>query len=637
MATSVPFSISHRTPEQQEHLNRLFRMRDVATDAVVDRHTNFKENEDYYLGIQWAEDKVDKLATWRATPVYNVIFQAVEHIHSLVTDQRPKAFAYNRAGGTESIANLLSSHLEQLHIDLDIERKNSLKWKDKFLFGTAFWKVVWDFDGNEIDTVRVPPDRLFPDPLATDFDDARYCVELMDMPISDVLEMYPDMYDEIRASKSEEFKDIFDRKNDEIIRSSRVNVWQFWYKDTAFDEETIVPVDVDKQEFTRRRRKYPNGRMTTLVGDVILEDRKNPLKYKGKDKVFPYVRDVLIQQLNEFWGIAIVDVMKEQQDELNELEAQIFDNIKSVVNALIVCAEGVLDIDTFVNAPGGVFEVQTDGQQPIENVFKRLPGTNIASDVFRFRDIKVDELMKMAGITDTLTGNVGASQRPGAIRAAFEASMSRLREMIRNDNRALSRMGEKQMDLMQQKYEVNRFIAVSNKWDDVTELQSQTNSEAVQKALSDPKVMREFRTTRLSQQVIVPNAEFSTALETQRQLQPEMTEKDIRNLLKVDGILEFKDDIRVGKYGYRVDVGPMQARDRESFQNLVVDLLRYGSDGPVVDSQAVHEWLDLPGKERMIQRMNVNAQLRNENEQLKQMIQQLQGGSAQQGQLPQPQ
>jgi len=631
MATLANYN-SANSKEDQALLDRLFRMRDIATDAVVDRHTNWRENEDYYLGIQWAEDRLDKLATWRSAPVYNVIFQAVEHIHSLVTDQRPKAFAYNRAGGTERIANLLSSHLEQLHVDLELEYLNSLKWKDKMLFGTGIWKIFWNSDEKMLDTVRVSPDRIFPDPLATDFTDARYCLELMDLPISDVLETYPDKFDEIKASHSNEFKDIFDRKNDEVIRSARVNVWQCWYKDTAFDEFEVGVEEMDKKDMKKRQRKYPNGRMTTFVGDVILEDMKNPYEFTGKDKVFPYVRDVLIQQLNEFWGISLVDVMKFPQEELNELEAQIFDNIKSVVNALTVAAEGALDVDAFVNAPGSVLEVQTDGTQPIGNVFARIPGVNIASDVFRFRELKVEELMKMAGITDTLTGNVGASQRPGSVRAAFEASMSRLREMIRNDNRALSKMGEKQIDLMQQKYDVEKFIAVSNQWDDIASLQSDTVQAEVRKAMQDPKVMREFQGQRVERQINVPNEQFANEAAALQAQQPEITQDEIRDLLKIDGILEFKDDIRVGKYGYRVDVGPMQARDRESFQNLVIDLLRYG-DGNIVDAQAVHEWLELPNKEKMVQRLDLVKRLKQENEQLKTLLQQ--GGAPQNGQSPQ--
>lgn len=622
------------TKEERTQIRRLHRMRDIAYDGVIDRHDVWKENEEYYLGIQWDEDRLDKMASWRAAPVYNVIFQAVEHLLSLLTDQRPQAFTYNRAGGTERVANLLTSHLEQLHLDLGVERKDSLKWKDKLICGTSFWKVVWDFKEKQVDTVRVAPDRIFPDPQATDFDNCRYVLELMDMPMSDVLEMYPNKYEEIVNSRSDDFKGIFDRNTGEAIREAKVNVWQCWYKDTSVDEVEVHTEGVDKKEFTRRKRRYPRGRVTTFVGDVILDDRKNPLKFDGKDKVFPYVRDVLIEQRNEFWGISLVDVMKDQQDELNILEAQIFDNIKSVVNALVVVAEGALDIDTFVNAPGGVQEVQTDGTQPLQNVFQRLPGINIASDVFRFRDIKVDELLKMAGITDTLTGNVGASQRPGAIRAAFEASMSRMREMIRNNNRALSRMGEKQLDIMQDKYEVGRFIAVSNKWDDVSDLQSPTNQDALQKALQDPNVMREYRAIRVQKQIRTPNDAFAEQAEVQRGINPEATEQDIRDILKVQGVLEYQNDITIGKYGYQVDVGPMQARDRESYENKVIDLLRYGN-GTIVDAQAVHELLDLPNKERTIQRLDELNRLRQENEAMKQQLQQSNQGSAPSGQLPQ--
>ena len=101
-----------------------------------------------------------------------------------MTDQRPQAFAYPRASGEERVANIISSHLDQLHVDLDIEAEASRRWRDKLKFGTAIWKTTWDFKEKEIKTQRVAPSNFFPDPLATSMKEARYVFEEQEMALS---------------------------------------------------------------------------------------------------------------------------------------------------------------------------------------------------------------------------------------------------------------------------------------------------------------------------------------------------------------------------------------------------------------------------------------------------------------------
>lgn len=608
--------------EKQELISRLKRWRSISKDAVEKRHSIWKQNELYYLSDQWSKDRIDRMAKWRSAPTYNIIFQTVELIHSLVTDQRPVAFSFNRAGGSVGIAQLISSILEQRHIDLDIEEKDSYKWKDKLIVGTSFWKNTWDTEQKDINTVRVAPENIFPDPLAEEVQDCRYFFHREIMPISDVVETYPDLFDEIVNSKDKELEGIFDLNTKQITRSAKVEVWECWFKDTTIDPVTAQDPS-SGSEIIRRQRRYPRGRVVTFVGDVVLDDRKNPYKFKGAGGHWPFTKDILIKQRGEFWGISLVDIMKQQQDEVNQLEAMIFDNIKTVVNPIYVALKGAVDIESFSNAPGAFIEEDEPG------AFRREPGINIASDVFRFRDAKVEELKQIPGVTDALQGSVGASQRPGAVRAAFEASMTRLREMIRNSNRALSDMGERQIDLMQQFYEVGRMVALSAPEDDVSDLSNKFNQEIIKEALNDERVMREIRAARQEKRIIERNPQFDERLEEERQNNPDLNdEKELRRIVKTKGIIEFKDDIRQGRYGYRVDVHSLQARDRQSFVNLVVDLLRYGN-GTVVDAQAVWEWLDLPGKDRMIARINETERLRQENQQLQEQLAQLGQGGAQ--------
>lgn len=602
--------------DEPDLIDRVQKFKSIALDGLKDLHERWNEIDQYFLSNQWSNDMIQRMPRWRSKPVYNIIFETVEGLHAIMTDQRPVQQAYQRAGGTQRVANIITRHMEQLHIDQRIERKNSMKWKDKLLKGTGFWKMLWNSKTKNIEVERVSPRNILPDPLAKDIPECRYLTEERMVPLSDIVEQYPDKIDEIMATRDETLSRAVDQDKMEIDGTAKVVKNQTWFMDSAFEDDIEGKEIAEKA--AKKKLKYPRGRVVTWVGDVILEDKPNPHEFDELLGLWPYVRDPCIEVPDEFWGISPADLMLSGQDEVNRLDAMIYDNINTVANPLNIAIRGTLDSDAFTSNPNALIEVDADST----DAFKRDRGTPLPDQVFKFREIKIEEIRAVVGMRQVLQGDVSASQRPGAVRAAIDSAMQRIRELIRLNNHGLEILGEMMVDTMTRKYKPGRFIAVSSSDDDFEDLSSPTVSAEVREAMNSPAVQRELMAMRRQIQIGSPNPEFTQGL--QEGIANGLSEDEARAALKLKGILELKDDLRDGRYGYRVEIHTLQGRDPESVRQTVTDLLRYGN-GEVVDAEAVWENVELVGKQRMIKRIRERDKLKLRVAELEQQLQAVQG------------
>ena len=136
--------------KDEELLTILDKWRQIASDAVEPFHKEWDENLDYFLGNQWKETEIRDLPPWRSTPVINVIFPVIEQAHSLLGDQRQEAFAFRQAGGTARMERIITSILEQIWRNENVEKVNSDVNKDRLIVGTGIYKTTWDLKTKKV-------------------------------------------------------------------------------------------------------------------------------------------------------------------------------------------------------------------------------------------------------------------------------------------------------------------------------------------------------------------------------------------------------------------------------------------------------------------------------------------------------
>ena len=600
-------------PEHQKKvlISYLDNIRDIVVEARRPFDREWKENLAFYLGDQINPKKRNKKAFWRSSSVSNGIFPVVEQLHALMTDERSIPFAERRAGGTQRMQNILTDLIEQVWENNLVEVENSNSISDSLIFGTGIFKTTWDFknkskkDPLKIKVRRIDTRNFFNDPLAKGINDSRYMLEQMEMGVSTLIERFPDKFSEILASKSDVFDDVFDRERRTILNEKRINVWEAWFTDQSrlvlLDDR---PTQDGEAEIKKAKQKFPTGRRVLFVGDVILEDEKNPYDW------FPYSVAPLSYVPDEFWGLSLVTNLKKLQTQKNDVRDMIFDNLKSNINSIFTMTEGAADLDEIVPVPGTVISLRGEGAS-----FDRVQGVSLPSEAFNMDSLISEEMLRLSGVNEATFGSTIGSTRPGTIQTQFNASLTRMREYLRKrNNLMLKDVGKKCIWLIQKFLPENTIVSISNPDNDVSNLKSPDNLEIINDVLQTERVQGEA--SRINVTLNQRNPDFDAGVE-QRMNPPEesgvlgLSEKQAREVLIKDGISEFKagTDVTQGSYNFKVDIHPIQTRDQNSLFEFMTSLLQFGLADPLngkdgfIDAEFFYENVPLPGKERLVRRL----------------------------------
>jgi len=584
--------------EEEDLMDFLIRNRTIAEDDHDEFEREWEENIKYWLSDQLDREVVEAKPFWRSASVSNSIYPIVEQIHALMTDERPIAYAEKRAGGTKRTADIFTHILENVWKDEKVEYINSKSIKHSEIFGTSIMKTTWDFKDKKriipINEELVDSRDFFPDPLAEEIWECRYVFERREVPLADVIDDHPDMFEEIINSDHSDFEGKINRSIRQLVGEPSVFVWECWFKDSTrvVDKEDTVG---GPKKVKESKRKYPTGRMVKFIGDLILEDKKNPYPW------FPYTKICLVPIPDEFWGLSVVTPLKELQDQRNRLRDLIHDNIASNVNSLFVMTENAVDLDEVVPAPNAVLSLRGEGA-----TFERVQGVQLPPEVFNMEQLISEEMNKVSGINDATFGATVGSSRPGTVRSNFNASITRIREYLRRRNDALEDVGNKMVWIIQKFLSDNVTVEFSDPDSDVSDLQDPENTDMLNEILQTERFEREVQTIEVT--LNEKQEGFGDAL-AQVMEDLGVDAKQARKLLKQKGVVEYKNNLREGSYQYRVGIHPIQQRDQEQLFNFLVQLAQFGMADPakgvpgLIDFEMLWENVPLPGKEAMVRRL----------------------------------
>lgn len=619
--------------ELAELIDDLKYFRQIAVDYKDGRFSSeWLENTQFYIGNQYTKDYTDNLASWRSLSVNNIIFQTAEQVHALLTDDQTIAFVRRTAGGSYQVERILDNLIKQTWDKQRVPKTMADIEKDRIFFGVGILKVWHDKYCKELLKVkveRISPFDFYIDPLANCVEDAEYIYERKRVSRSWLLEYYPKFADEIVGDNGTPTDSVGEegakkRTSDEVM-SSAVFIWYCYFKDLTLLEyeegETI-----SEKEVKKRVKKYPHGRCVVLYGDVVLED------YALKT-CFPYINVPLIKMPDEFFGQSLITPMKFAQEELNALESMIVDNTKSNTNPIWVATEGVIDVDQFVPIPNSVITMRNKN----EDMFDKVPGIQLPSEVFQMLQQKRQEIMASAGVSDVTFGSGAQSSRPGTVRANFNASITRIREFLRGSHRAIEEIGKKLIKEFQLNTPNNTMVSLANRDDAPIDFMDDTIIEQIAESLNNPSITKNLKVVNVL--VNEQNPEFKQQLSqlvSSGQAGLVIPEKELREMVLSAGVMEWKNDLREGEYDYMVSSHPLTVNDPDQMMELLTMLLQYGNADPstgspgIIDYKFVLDNINLPNKADLIKRLSKKEEF------LKQQMQ-AQNQQAQPQQQTQPQ
>jgi hypothetical protein len=172
--------------DEQIMVSRLLRMYDEAKRYKQEWTGTWKRSWEFYVGRQWGQRP-----RWKASPVENYVFSKVETMLPILTDNRPRINTLPEQQEFSQYAESMQGLVNHLWDQLDMDNVVIQVTKNMLLYGKGFYYSFWDPDEQKICCVSVDPQTIFVDKDSTSITDCRYMVHLSRMAEPDILTRWP--------------------------------------------------------------------------------------------------------------------------------------------------------------------------------------------------------------------------------------------------------------------------------------------------------------------------------------------------------------------------------------------------------------------------------------------------------------
>lgn len=433
--------------------------------ALKDRHEKWKNHYNYWCNTKLSEKRPYFKSMARVNYCWIVTQVKVPII--MASNPTINFVPFIKEAEYEENARMLSKIVGQyLYSKLGIRRKIIDALLDSEIYDAGFWKIGFDpaqkagDAKGEVFVTAIDPFKLFPDPLATSFGNARYVGHVEIYPVSTLRKQHPGYKDHITADPSiseiiYEDRKWQDRKPRVVVLSEDTKIGiERAYK----TEWWIAPKECDQDIKTESgETKYPNGRVVTMINDLIVVDDK-PYPYKhGRP---PYVQFVGNAIPNEFWGMGDIEQIIPIQDSLNHRVQQLEDIANKTAN-----------LGWTVHPKAGkkaIKNLTTHGMKP--GLIKVMPPDMIQPDVvvqvpqYLSEEVKEDIILieRVSGISDVLQGRGDVRQRTArGIERLSEAGSARIGLSIKLFEDSFKEAAYQMGSLVRQYYTEDRKINIA--------------------------------------------------------------------------------------------------------------------------------------------------------------------------------
>lgn len=436
----------------------------------------WKLNVNYLMGNQYAEiapsgeiDEEQKDFYWQGRNVYNHIAPIVETRIAKLSRVRP-TMSVRASGEDESdlkaakmASALLSTTFSRLEMS-DVIYKATL-WSETL--GTSFYKVTWNYDGGkkvgqnekgavyegDVKVEALSPFDIFPDSIfREDVDDQKSIIHARAMSVDDVAAVYGK-----RLEGGE--VDVFSLEKNSGSQS-------FFTK--RITGGTLKDSVVVIERYERPNEKYPNGRVVTVAAGEVLAVGELPY-INGEEgrRVFPFIRQVAINQAGCFFGVSVIDRLIPLQRAYNAVKNRKHEYLNRVSMGVVTVEDGSVDTDALVEdglSPGKVLVYRQGSTPP-----RFMTSASVPPD-FTYEETRLEqEFINVSGVSefsrnsDVLSQNVSGV----ALELMVEQDETRLTTSAENVRRAVRLIGKQIIRLFRQYAKPSRMMRVAGRGNSV--------------------------------------------------------------------------------------------------------------------------------------------------------------------------
>ena len=402
------------------------------------------ENELWFRMGHW-KNYQNKMMAGKPTPSSGWLFNSIANKHADAMDNYPEPNVLPRAADDEETAKVLSKILPTVLEQCDYETAYSDTWWRKLKTGTGVKGVFWDPAARgglgEISIKSINILMLYWEPGVEDVQDSPNLFSLS-LANNDQLES---QYPQLKGHTGHSL-DVAKYVHDDSLDTSDKSVVVDWYYKKALPGgQTVL-----------HYCKYCNG--------VVLYASENDpqLAQRGfyDHGKYPFVFDPLFMEEDSPAGFGYIDVMKDTQTAIDEMNHAMDENVKLAAKQRYVLSD-TAGVNEEELADFGRDIVHVVGRLTDDN-FRPLQVSGLQGNLITYRDDRVSELKEISGNRDVSQGGTTSGLTAASAIAALQEAGSKLsRDMLKSAYRAFAKECYLVIELMRQFYDEQRVYRIT--------------------------------------------------------------------------------------------------------------------------------------------------------------------------------
>ena len=406
--------------------------------------TRIVDNELWFRMRHWKNYK-NEMMEGKPTPASGWLFNSIANKHADAMDNYPEPNVLPRSADDEKTAKVLSKVLPVVLEQADYEQAYSDTWWRKLKQGTGVKGVFWDpakrSGLGDITIQSMDILMLYWEPGVMDVQESANLFSLR-LEDNDQLKARWPQLDGHTGSTLEVAKYVHDEHIDTTDKSVVVD---WYYKKARPEGEPLL-----------HYCKFCNG--------IVLYASENDPQYADRGFYdhgqYPFVFDPLFMEEDSPAGFGYIDVMKDTQTAIDEMNHAMDENIKLAAKPRFLLSD----------AAGVNEEELADWSRDIVHVagtlrdgsLTPLQTAGLQGNCISYRDARVAELKEISGNRDVSQGGTTSGLTAASAIAALQEAGSKLsRDMLKSAYRAFAKECYLIIELMRQFYDEERVYRIT--------------------------------------------------------------------------------------------------------------------------------------------------------------------------------
>ena len=403
---------------------------------------------------------------WQSRRAFNHIAPTVDTRVARLAKVRPslEVRAASDAEDDMRTARLSSNILRSVkdRIDLDRVISRATLWSETC--GTAFYKVVWNFDdGNVIGTdtaghtlregdvnvIALSPFEVYPDSLsAEDMTEVKSIIHAKAVPVSEIREKFGV---EIAGRRIMDFA---------LSPYSSASGW----KSPMDGDGRPVPEDREIliERYTRPSEEFPKGRLEIVAGDKLLFEGSLPYENGDRgERVLPFIRQTSVELAGAFFGTSVVDRMIPLQRAYNAVRNRKHEFLNRLTAGVIAVEDGSVDADELGEEglyPGKVLVYRRGSSAPAFLDCGKLP-----AELNEEEERIANEFVLVSGMSEISRNSANPTHVTSAtgLQLLLDQDMNRMEVSVESIDRAVKEAGKQILHLYRQFAATKRLLRMT--------------------------------------------------------------------------------------------------------------------------------------------------------------------------------